>query len=35
MNCNKKCLIDIHSKHIVSPYGNKIDIVGYNYPIGG
>jgi len=35
VNCNKKCTIDMHSKHIVSPYGNKIDIVGYNYPIGG
>jgi hypothetical protein len=21
MNCSKKCTIDIHSKHIVSPYG--------------
>ena len=35
MNDSKNCTIDIHSKHIVSPYGNTIDIVGYTYPIGG
>ena len=35
MKCRKTCTIDIHSKHIVLPYGNKIDSVGYTYPIGG